>query len=229
MKYILELKNVSKSYKSGSTYTTAIKDISFNLPEGESLAIIGPSGSGKTTLLNMIGGLDKPSKGTVLIDGRDVSKLNDSALSKFRNKTIGFIFQFFNLQDYLRAEENVMIPLLLAGVKYADAREKAVQLLEKMGLAKRVKYYPRQLSGGELQRVAVARSLANDPKLLLADEPTANLDRASANKILELFEDIAKNGVSVVVITHDPLVSNRFRNVLHITDGEIKEHLKFKK
>jgi len=226
MKYILELKNVSKSYKSGGTSTIAIKDISFNLDEKESLAIIGPSGSGKTTLLNMIGGLDKPSKGTVLIDGRDVSKMNDGQLSKFRNKTIGFIFQFFNLQDYLRAEENVMIPLLLAGIKYSEAQQKAVQLLEKVGLANRVKYYPKQLSGGELQRVAVARSLANDPKILLADEPTANLDRTSANKILELFEDIGKNGVSVVVITHDPLVSNRFENVLHIADGEIKEHLK---
>jgi len=226
MKHILELKNVSKSYKSGSTSTVAIKDISFSLDEKESLAIIGPSGSGKTTLLNMIGGLDKPSKGMVLIDGKDVSKMNDGQLSKFRNKTIGFIFQFFNLQDYLRAEENVMIPLLLAGVKYSVAQQKAVQLLEKVGLANRVKYYPKQLSGGELQRVAVARSLANDPKILLADEPTANLDRASANTILELFEDIGKNGVSVVVITHDPLVSNRFENVLHIADGEIKEHLK---
>jgi len=226
---ILELHDVSKSYKSGSSFTMAIKDITFDLDEKESLAIIGPSGSGKSTLLNIIGGLDKPTKGIVLIDGKDISKLKDNELSRFRNHTIGFIFQFFNLQDYLNAQENVMIPLLLGGTKLDQAQVRASALLAQVGLAKREKYYPKQLSGGELQRVAIARSLANDPKILLADEPTANLDRASANKVLELFEEIGSNGVSVIVITHDPLVSNRFANVLHIADGEILEHLKSQK
>lgn len=223
MKNILELENISKSYKRGSVITQAVKNISYSLDEGQSLSIIGPSGSGKSTLLNIIGGLDKPDKGKVLIDGRDITKLNDQKLSQFRNKTIGFIFQFFNLQDYLTAEENVMVPLLFSKISIPEAKLKASELLEKVGLKGRAKFYPQQLSGGEMQRVAVARSLANDPKILLADEPTANLDRKSANVVLELFEDIAKNGVSVIVITHDPYVSARFKNILHISDGEITE------
>lgn len=223
MKKILELENISKSYKRGSVVTPAVKNISYSLDEGESLSIIGPSGSGKSTLLNIIGGLDKPDKGKVLIDGKDITKLNDQKLSQFRNKTIGFIFQFFNLQDYLTAEENVMVPLLFSKTSIPDAKLKAAELLEKVGLKGRAKFYPQQLSGGEMQRVAVARSLANDPKILLADEPTANLDRKSANVVLELFEDISKNGVSVIVITHDPYVSARFKNILHISDGEITE------
>jgi putative ABC transport system ATP-binding protein len=201
--------------------TKAITDITFDLNEGESLAVIGPSGSGKSTLLNMIGGLDKPTSGTVIINGKDITKLNDSALSHFRNQTIGFIFQFFNLQDYMHADENVMLPMLLAGIDMKAAREKASILLKKVGLADREKFFPRQLSGGEMQRVAVARSLANDPKILLADEPTANLDRKNANKVLDLFEEIAANGISVIVITHDPYVSKRFKNVIHISDGNL--------
>lgn len=221
MKKILEIKDVSKSYKRGNVSTTAISDISYSLEEGESLSIIGPSGSGKSTLLNIIGGLDKPDKGTVIIDGHDITKLNDLKLSNFRNKTIGFIFQFFNLQDYLTAQENVMVPLLFSKMKTSEAQAKALDLLKKVGLEARAKYFPQQLSGGEMQRVAVARSLANDPKIVLADEPTANLDRKSANVVLELFEEIAKNGVSVIVITHDPYVSARFKNILHISDGKI--------
>jgi putative ABC transport system ATP-binding protein len=223
MKKILELLDVSKSYKRGNSITEAVKNITYSLNEGESLSIIGPSGSGKSTLLNIIGGLDKPTKGKVIIDGKDITKLNDRQLSKFRNKTIGFVFQFFNLQDYLTSEENVMIPLLFSGMKNSLAREKASDLLKKMGMEARANFYPKQLSGGEMQRVAVARSLANDPKILLADEPTANLDRNSTNMIMELFEEIAaRHGVSVIVITHDPYVSARFKHVLHIGDGEIK-------
>ena len=223
MKKILELENISKSYKRGSVVTQAVKNISYTLDEGQSLSIIGPSGSGKSTLLNIIGGLDKPDKGKVLIDGKDITKLNDQKLSQFRTKTIGFIFQFFNLQDYLTAEENVMVPLLFSKISIPEAKSQASELLEKVGLKSRAKFYPQQLSGGEMQRVAVARSLANDPKILLADEPTANLDRKSANVVLELFENISANGVSVIVITHDPYVSARFKNILHISDGEITE------
>jgi putative ABC transport system ATP-binding protein len=220
-KKILEIRHVSKSYKSGNGFTEALKDVSFSLDEGESLSVIGPSGSGKSTLLNLIGGLDKPTKGSVIIDGKEIDKLKDSELSHFRNQTIGFVFQFFNLQDYLQAQENVMIPMILSGMDISKAREKASELLAKVGLASREKYFPRQLSGGEMQRVAVARSLANDPKILLADEPTANLDRESANKVMELFEEIAKNGVSVIVITHDPYVSKRFKNIVQISDGKV--------
>lgn len=221
MKNILELKDVTKEYKNGSTKTAALRDVTYTLEKGESLAIIGPSGSGKTTFLNMIGALDKPSKGTVIINGQDISKLNDSQLSKFRNQTIGFVFQFFNLQDYLKAYENVMIPMIFSGMKQSDAKAKALELLSKVGLSERVEYYPRQLSGGEMQRVAIARSLANDPKMLLADEPTANLDKASAEIVLDLFDKIAAQGVSIIVITHDSNVSKRYKNVLHIADGKI--------
>lgn len=221
MKHILELQKVSREYKNGGSMTTALKDITYQLAEGESLAVIGPSGSGKTTLLNVIGGLDKPSSGKIIINGQDLMKLNDKELSQFRNKTIGFVFQFFNLQDYLRAYENVMIPMIFAGTNIKKAKEKALELLEKVGLAKRAEYYPKQLSGGEMQRVAIARSLANDPKILLADEPTANLDKASAEKVLDLFDEIKKQGVSLIVITHDQHVSSRFDNVLHISNGEV--------
>lgn len=221
MSKILELHKVSKEYKRGNTITQALKGISYSLDAGQSLAIIGPSGSGKSTMLNIVGGLDKPTHGTVKIDGKDITKLNDGQLSKFRNQTIGFVFQFFNLQDYLTAQENIMVPMLFAGINPKEAKTRASELLSQVGLAHREKYYPKQLSGGELQRVAVARSLSNHPKILLADEPTANLDRNSANNILELFEEIGKGGVSVIVITHDPWVSHRFSNVMQLSDGEI--------
>jgi ABC-type lipoprotein export system ATPase subunit len=149
--------------------------------------------------------------------------LKDKELSQFRNKTIGFVFQFFNLQDYLSAYENVMTPMLFAAVPYKQAKERAMLLLEKVGLKERAAYFPKQLSGGEMQRVAIARSLANEPKILLADEPTANLDRASATVVLNLFDEIAKNGVSVIVITHDPLVSKRFTHVLSLKDGKMEK------
>ncbi len=223
MSKILELEGVSKSYIKGKIVTEAVKNVTYTLNKEESLSIIGPSGSGKTTLLNLIGGLDKPTSGKVIIDGHDITKLNDKKLSQFRNKTIGFVFQFFNLQDYLTATENVMTPLLFGGVKRSTAEAKALELLKKVGLEKRAKYYPHQLSGGEMQRVAIARSLSNNPKILLADEPTANLDRKSADSVLDLFEQIDKeHGVSIIVITHDPLVSKRFKNILHMEDGEAK-------
>ena len=221
MKNVLEIEGVSKKYKNGNSMTTALKHVSFSLKDGESMAVVGPSGSGKSTFLNIIGGLDKPTEGKVIINGKDITKLNDAELSKFRNKTIGFIFQFFNLQDYLKSYENVMIPLLLAGMDAKEAKLKAISLLEKMHMLNRIEYYPKQLSGGEMQRVAVARSLANDPKILLADEPTANLDKASKNNVLDLFDEICGNGVSVVMITHDPSVSSRFKNIMQISDGEL--------
>lgn len=221
MKTILELDHVTKEYKNGSTTTKAVSDISYKLAEGADLAIIGPSGSGKSTLLNLIGGLDKPTKGTVTIDGQDISKLTDKKLSEFRNKTIGFVFQFFNLQEYLMAYENVMIPLLFSGISWRNAKVRALELLDNVGLSPRAEYYPRQLSGGEMQRVAIARSLANKPKILLADEPTANLDKESARGVIDLFKKINTQGVSLIVITHDPHVSEQFKHTVHIEDGKI--------
>lgn len=217
---VIEIQKVTKKYKNGDHKTAALKEVTYSLPEGESLAIVGPSGSGKSTLLNLVGGLDKTSEGVVKIDGNDLSKLSDSDLSKFRNRVIGFVFQFFNLQEYLTALENVMIPMLIAGEKQSHAKNRAEELLSQVGLGERKGYYPKQLSGGEMQRVAVARSLANKPKILLADEPTANLDKDSAEKVLEIFDDIAQTGVSVVVITHDQSISSRFKNVLKLKNGE---------
>ena len=185
MSKIFELKGITKKYKNGSTQTTAVDDVSYSLDEGESLAIEGPSGSGKSTLLHILGALDKPTKGTVIISGKDITNFNDAKLSKFRNQTIGFVFQFFNLQDYLNVEENIMIPLLLNGSKPKIALKRAKELLESVGLSHRLGYFPKQLSGGEMQRVAIARSLANNPKILLADEPTANLDKESAKKFVK--------------------------------------------
>lgn len=219
---ILELKNVTKEYKNGNRLLAAVKDANYSLQEGDDLAIIGPSGSGKSTLLNLIGGLDKPTKGEIIIDGQDLSKLNDKQLSTFRNKTIGFIFQFFNLQDYLKAYENVMIPMLFSGVPWKEAKTRSEELLKKVGLEHRSEYYPRQLSGGEMQRVAVARSLANNPKILLADEPTANLDKESAKGVIQLFKEINTQGVSLIVITHDTNVSKQFSHIVQIEDGKLQ-------
>ena len=217
---VIEIQSVTKRYKNGDHRTSAVKNLSYTLPQGESLAIVGPSGSGKSTLLNLVGGLDKPTEGKVKIDGSELNSLNDTELSKFRSRVIGFVFQFFNLQEYLTAKENVMVPMLIAGEKQSHAKSYAEQLLSQVGLSERKDYYPKQLSGGEMQRVAVARSLANKPKILLADEPTANLDKDSAEKVLEIFDDIAKTGVSVVVITHDNAISSRFKNVLKLKNGE---------
>ncbi|MBN2015977.1 ABC transporter ATP-binding protein [Candidatus Dojkabacteria bacterium] len=218
------VENLAKNYKNGRANLVALDNVSFSLNEGEDMAIIGPSGSGKTTLLNLIGGLDRPTKGKVIINNQDITRLKDKELSKFRNQTIGFVFQFFNLQEYLKAYENVMIPMLFAGIKPSKAKEKAEKLIESVGLADRENYYPRQLSGGEMQRIAIARSLANDPKILLADEPTANLDKESAQNVLEIFDRITKDsGVSVIVITHDPNICKKFKNIIHIRDGKISK------
>jgi putative ABC transport system ATP-binding protein len=224
MKKILELDQVTKTYKNGGTTMAAISDVTYSLNMGDDVAIIGPSGSGKTTLLNMIGGLDHPTSGKVIIDGQDISKLKDKQLSTFRNKTIGFVFQFFNLQDYLKSYENVMIPMIFSGMHWKPAQEKAMLLLKRVGLSHRTDYYPRQLSGGEMQRVAVARSLANDPKILLADEPTANLDKESAAEVLELFKEINTQGVSLIVITHDPHVSEQFKHTVRLDGGKLSTH-----
>lgn len=220
---ILELKHVTKSFRKGGTETLALNDVSLTLKKGESLAIMGTSGSGKSTLLNIIGGLDKPTSGTVHVNDKNIFKLKENDLSKFRNQTIGFVFQFFNLLDYLTAVENVMVPALISGKTRGEAKDKALELLKQVGLAARANFHPRQLSGGEMQRVAIARSLINSPSLLLADEPTANLDKKSAAVVLDLFSEISDKGLSVVTITHDPTVSSRYKNVVHLSQGEIIE------
>lgn len=220
MANIIEVKNLTKVYKDGSSKVKALDSISFNLPEKESLAIIGSSGSGKTTLLHILGGLENPTSGDVIVAGKKIDKLKEREQTTYRNKTIGFVFQFFYLIDYLNALDNVAVPLILSGSSKKLARQKAMKLLEKVGLVERAYHFPNQLSGGEMQRVAVARSLANDPKLILADEPTGNLDKENAERVLKILEEIMASGVSVVVITHDKSVSDRFKNVLKLNKGK---------
>lgn len=220
MSNIIEVKNLTKVYKDGSSKVKALDSISFNLLEKESLAIIGSSGSGKTTLLHILGGLENPTSGDVIVAGKKIDKLKEKEQTVYRNKTIGFVFQFFYLIDYLNALDNVAVPLILSGSSKKLARQKAMKLLEKVGLVERAYHFPNQLSGGEMQRVAVARSLANDPKLILADEPTGNLDKENAERVLKILEEIMASGVSVVVITHDKSVSDRFKNVLKLNKGK---------
>lgn len=199
----------------------ALENISFCMPAGESLAIVGPSGAGKTTLLQIIAGLDRPTAGEVHIAGQNISELGDKELSRFRNRAIGFVFQFFNLQSYFTAQENVAFPMLLAGAKKHVAMERAYTLLDQIGMGERAHHYPAALSGGEMQRVAVARAIINEPKLILADEPTANLDEKNAHLIIELLQGIVSQGVTLIVITHDSRISRRFSKVLRLQKGRI--------
>ncbi len=216
-KTIIECKNIWKIYKEGRVQ--ALCGVSLKIRKGETLAILGPSGSGKSTLMHILGCLDRPSKGKVLIKGRDVSKLSDDELAKIRAKTIGFVFQFFYLVPYLTALENVMLPMIFVGEKNT---EKCKELLKIVGLEKRANHLPMQLSGGERQRVAIARALANNPEIILADEPTGNLDSKTGEEIIKLLLDLnKKHGKTVVVVTHDSQLAKRMKRIIHIKDGKI--------
>ncbi|MBU0964167.1 ABC transporter ATP-binding protein [Patescibacteria group bacterium] len=220
---IIETKNLIKKYQDGDSTVMALDNISMSLPVNESMVIIGTSGSGKTTLLQLLGGLDYPSSGEVVINNQIINKLNDNDLSNFRNKTIGFVFQFFHLQDYLTAKENVALPLLLNGQNQESAFQRAEELLKQVHMEHRINHTPTKMSGGEMQRVAIARALANDPKIIMADEPTGNLDRANAENVLDIFDEISKrNGVSVLMITHDEAMADRYEHVLHLDKGKLK-------
>ncbi len=215
------VKNLTKKYKDGSSEIVALDNVSFDLDEGKSIAIVGPSGSGKTTLLEVMAGLNKPTKGEVVVDGINVHKGSDDEISKFRNSTLGFVFQMMHLQDYFDALENVTLPLIASGVPSKQAHERAQQLLKDVGLEDRMHQFPRKLSGGEMQRVAVARALANNPKIIMADEPTGKLDRANADNIMDIFEEITKKGVSLIIITHDEKIAKRFDKVIKLDHGHI--------
>jgi len=225
MSNILEVKKLTKKYEDGDIEVTALDNVSFSLPEGFDLAILGPSGSGKTTLLQLAGGLDTMTSGDVIISGQSIKNMSDSEISDFRNQTMGFIFQMINLHDFFTAKENVMLPMLVGGVNRAEAEEKALKLLEKVGLSHRANHLPRQLSGGEQQRVAVARALANDPKIIFADEPTGKLDKANSKMVIDILENLSHdNGMSVIMITHDENIAKRFSRVIKLENGSVKNN-----
>ena len=223
---VVELENLEKSYRLGKVTVNALRGVSLKLRQGEFMVIMGPSGSGKTTLLNIIGTLDKPSSGRALIEGEDITRLNDGQLTKLRRYKIGFVFQFHNLIPVLTALENVELPLITSGVKRNESRERAMELLSRVGLQDRTGHLPDELSGGEQQRVAIARALANRPRIVLADEPTGDLDTKTGFEVVQLMHSMAKHeGSAVVVVTHDPAVAERADRLIEMRDGTITEKI----
>ena len=218
---MIRLTGISRTYEVGGEPVHALVDVSEEIQAGEHLAIMGPSGSGKSTLLHVLGCLDRPDRGTYQLDGRDVSRLDEAELSLVRRHTIGFVFQFFHLVPRLSAQENVELPMIFAGTKPAERRERALARLRAVGLEPRAKHRPDQLSGGERQRVALARATVLEPKLFLADEPTGNLDTASGRHVLELLEQMNAAGLTLIVVTHDPAVARRAKRVLVLKDGSV--------
>ena len=220
---MLELKNIYKNYTQGKMDVPVLKDISLSVDEGEYVAIMGPSGSGKSTLMNIIGCLDSPTSGEYILEGKDISQSSDNKLSDVRLHSIGFVFQSFYLLSRQSALENVALPLLYAGVRRKERLEIARKALERVGLGDRVNFKPTQLSGGQCQRVAIARAIVNNPKVLLADEPTGALDTKSGEQIMEIFQKLNEEGVTIVMITHEPEIAAHAKRVLHIRDGMLLE------
>ncbi len=219
---LVSLENISKSYWRDSFEIPVLKNISFEIPEGEFLALMGPSGSGKTTLLNLIAGIDRPSKGTITVGGTDVSKLSESELARWRARYIGFVFQFYNLLPVLTAFENVELPLLLAKLSKKERKEHVDFALNVVGLGDRINHYPKQLSGGQEQRVAIARAIVTDPTILVADEPTGDLDKVSAEEILKLLERLnSEFKKTIIMVTHDPRAAERAHKSRQLDKGEL--------
>jgi len=219
---IIRVQNVFKSYQRDSLEIRVLNDISLTVEEGEFLGLMGPSGSGKTTLLNLIAGIDRPNAGTILVAGTDLSTLSESALAKWRSRHIGFVFQFYNLMPVLTAYENVELPLLLTPLSKKERREHVKAALNLVGLSDRIDHYPRQLSGGEEQRVAIARAIVTDPTVLVADEPTGDLDKTSAYEILTLLERLNNEfKKTIVMVTHDPRAAEKAHKFHHLDKGEL--------
>lgn len=219
----IEGKNIVKDFELGNTTTRVLKDVSIKVLKGEFVSIMGQSGSGKSTLLYILGGLDTPTKGTVSMNGIDISKFNDEKMSKIRRRKIGFVFQFYNLIPNLNVEENIMLPLLLDGKKTRDYRKQLNEILEVVGLTDRRKHTPRELSGGQQQRVAIARALIGSPEILFADEPTGNLDSATGAEIMDLLRAINQNsGQTILMVTHSPEAAKSSNRVITVKDGMIE-------
>jgi len=225
---ILKAENLHKSYRMGATRVVVLKGVDLAVREGEFVAIVGASGSGKSTLLHLLGGLDRPDKGTIQFQGRDVNRMGARELNRYRNERVGFVFQFYHLLDELNVLENVILPAMIARsvpgwlLSRHQARRRAEALLEQLGLQDRARHKPYQLSGGERQRVAIGRALMNEPKVLLADEPTGNLDSATGNGILNVLETLNRAGQTIVLVTHDERVARRAQRTITLIDGRIK-------
>ncbi len=217
---MVELESITKVYKAGRAEVPALRGISCRIESGEMVAIMGPSGSGKSTLMNIIGCLDKPTSGQYRLEGVEVNKLGDNKLAEIRNKKIGFVFQSFNLLPRTTALANVELPLIYSGS--GNRRQRALQALESVGLAHRIKHRPSELAGGEQQRVAIARALVNDPALILADEPTGNLDTTTSKELMLLFKQLNQRGITIVLVTHEPYIAAYTQRTIRIRDGQIE-------
>ena len=223
---LLDLKEITKEYKLGETVVRALRGLDLSIEEGEIVALMGPSGSGKSTLMHIIGALDTPSQGTAFLDGQDLEQLKEKQLVALRGKKIGFVFQTFNLIQTLTAQQNVELPMIFQGIRRAERAERAKELLVKVGLADRVRHKPSELSGGERQRVAIARALANDPEIILADEPTGNLDTESGKAILDMLKGLrVDDGKTVIIVTHDPEATAIADRVIRLRDGRVVEEV----
>lgn len=221
MDRVIEINNIVKNYQVGTVIVRALRDVSLNIDRNEYVALMGPSGSGKSTLMNLLGCLDTPTKGEYILNGTDVSKLEDNQLAEIRNKEIGFIFQTFNLLPRYTALENVMLPLIYAGTPKADREKIATDVLEQVGLLDRMTHKPNELSGGQRQRVAIARAMVNKPSIILADEPTGNLDSKTSLDIMRLLKDIHSNGNTVILVTHEEDIALHAKRIVRLLDGEV--------
>ena len=218
---LIRLQKISRRYQMGAETIHALRDVSLEIERGEYVAIMGPSGSGKSTLMNLIGCLDRPSEGEYHLDGEKVSELNDDELAHIRNKKIGFVFQTFNLLPRTNCLHNVELPLLYSNVARKERERRALELLKRVGLGERVYHNPNELSGGERQRVAIARALVNDPAIVLADEPTGNLDSKTGSEIMSIFTDLNKEGKTIVLVTHERYIADYSHRIVTLRDGEV--------
>lgn len=223
MSSIIKIENLSKTYDTGAVQVHALRDVSLSIEEGDFVAIMGKSGSGKSTLMNVLGCLDRPTSGVYELDGINISKMESRELSSIRNKKIGFVFQSFNLIPRTSSLKNVELPMVYAKIGKKERRERAIELLEKVGLGERLDHMPNEISGGQKQRIAIARALANKPAIILADEPTGNLDTSSSEEIMDLFTELNNEGVTVIVVTHEDNIAEYTKRIIRFRDGQIIE------